>query len=141
METAKLVCADATHGTNSYNFQLISVLVIDEFGEGFPVGWCISNKEDHTLLTNFFVHLREKTGPIYPEWFMSDMAEQYFTSWVSAYGGTVKQLFCTWHVDRAWRKNLPQILNKELQTTVYHMLRVLLEELDQKQFQQLLQWN
>ena len=35
----KVICADAIHGTNSYDFQLISILVIDEFGEGFPVGW------------------------------------------------------------------------------------------------------
>ena len=40
------VCVDATHGTNTYDFQSISILVIDELGEGFPVGWCLSNKED-----------------------------------------------------------------------------------------------
>ena len=28
------VCMDATHGTNMYDFNLITVLVIDEFGEG-----------------------------------------------------------------------------------------------------------
>lgn len=73
----KVVCADATHGTNSYNFQFISVLVMDEFGEGFPAGWCISNKEDSVLLINFFSHLKANTGPLHPKWFMSDMAEQY----------------------------------------------------------------
>ena len=50
----KIVCVDVTHGTNSYNFLLIAVLVMDEFGEGFPVAWCYSNREDSVILNNFF---------------------------------------------------------------------------------------
>ena len=46
----KIICVDATHGTNSYNFVLITVLVVDEFAEGFPVAWCYSNKEDNISL-------------------------------------------------------------------------------------------
>ena len=38
-----VICLDATHDTNIYD--LISVLVVDEFGEGIPVAWAISNKE------------------------------------------------------------------------------------------------
>ena len=33
----KVVCMDSTHGTNSYGFYLISIVVVDEFGEGVPV--------------------------------------------------------------------------------------------------------
>ena len=29
-----VICMDATHGTNMYDFQLITVLVIDSLGEG-----------------------------------------------------------------------------------------------------------
>ena len=28
------ICMDATHGTNAYDFNLITAVVIDEFGEG-----------------------------------------------------------------------------------------------------------
>ena len=31
------VCIDARHGTTGYDFLLTSVVVIDEYGEGFPV--------------------------------------------------------------------------------------------------------
>ena len=41
----KLVCVDATHGTNSYNFHPVTALVIDDYDEGIPVAWLISNKE------------------------------------------------------------------------------------------------
>ncbi len=41
-----MVCIDSTHGTNGYDFKLISIVVVDEFGEGFPVAWCFSNQEE-----------------------------------------------------------------------------------------------
>ena len=41
-----IICMDATHGTNVYDFQLITVLVVDSLGEGIPVAWAISNSED-----------------------------------------------------------------------------------------------
>ena len=31
------ICIDSTFGTTSYNFTLITVLVVDEYGEGYPV--------------------------------------------------------------------------------------------------------
>ena len=50
----KGVCCDATHGTTAYDFKLTTLLVVDEFGEGFPVAWCLSNHEDFTHLCVFF---------------------------------------------------------------------------------------
>ena len=47
------VCMDATHGTNMYDFQLITLLVIDAHGEGVPVAWAISNREDTVHITEF----------------------------------------------------------------------------------------
>ena len=46
----KDVCVDATHGTNAYDFKLITLLVVTEYGEGFPVAWCIANKENRVVL-------------------------------------------------------------------------------------------
>ena len=54
----KVICVDGTHGTNGYDFMLITVMVVDEYGEGFPVAWCISNREDKLLLMNFFNALK-----------------------------------------------------------------------------------
>ena len=68
----KVICVDATHGTTAYDFLLISLIVVDEFGEGFPAGWCFSNREDKTVLVNFFTHLKNRCGKINPQWFMSD---------------------------------------------------------------------
>jgi hypothetical protein len=37
------ICVDSTHETTSHDFQLITLLVIDEFGAGCPIAFCISN--------------------------------------------------------------------------------------------------
>ena len=50
-----LICMDATHGTNHYHFKLVTVLVLHDFGEGVPVGWMISNKEDGIVLRIFLL--------------------------------------------------------------------------------------
>ena len=49
----KRICTDATHGTTGYDFKLISYLVVDDLDEGFPVAWCISNREDYVALKVF----------------------------------------------------------------------------------------
>jgi len=48
------ICVDSTHGTTSYNFQLTTLLVVDEFGAGCPVAFCISNRIDSVAMSRFF---------------------------------------------------------------------------------------
>lgn len=55
----KGVCCDSTHGTNTYDFSLTTVLVIDDFGQGFPVAWCLSSHEDFTTMTLFFNEIKK----------------------------------------------------------------------------------
>ena len=47
--SSNAVCIDSTHGTNAYDFNLTSILVIDDYREGLPVGWMISNREDKQM--------------------------------------------------------------------------------------------
>ena len=102
----KIVCIDSTHGTNSNSFTLVTVLVVDEFGEGYPVAWCLSNREDFFVLEQFFKAIKRRIGSITPMWFMSDDAEQFFNAWRSVFGPVKNKLLCTlWHVDRINGRN------------------------------------
>ena len=135
----RVVCVDATHGTNVYDFFLITVMVLDDYGEGVPVAWCISDREDTSLLSQFFKHLHERVGDIGLDYFMSDDAEQYHTAWCGVFGPVKKKLLCIWHVDRAWKKAIhAHVLGDEQKAEVYHMLRVLLNETSITDFQVLL---
>ena len=116
----KLVCVDATHGTNAYDFQLIKVLVIDDYDEGIPVAWLISNKESDDILRVFFASIRERCGDVKTEIFMSDDAEAYHNAWASDFSRPDKKLLCSWHVDRSWRRTIGEhIKDKEQQAEVY----------------------
>ena len=59
------ICMDATHGTNAYDFNLITVMVIDGLGEGIPVAWAIANREDTTILVEFLKAINS-LGPKFP---------------------------------------------------------------------------
>ena len=48
-----IICIDDTHGTNSYDFYLTTVLTVDEFGEGYPTAWCLSNRTDFGAIVDF----------------------------------------------------------------------------------------
>ena len=85
---SNLICIDATHGTTAYYFQLITVLTIDDFNEGIPVAWMISNKELTDSVRVFFQSLRERCG---------DVTTKFFSS---AFSRPDRKLLCNWHMDR-----------------------------------------
>ena len=60
----KAICMDSTHGTNVYDFYFITVLILDEFGEGVPICWIISNREDSALVHQALIKVKEKCGGI-----------------------------------------------------------------------------
>lgn len=133
------ICIDGTHGLNNYGFELITLLTIDDLREGFPCAFLISNRSDEAVLNIFFSKVYNQVGKISPYVFMSDMAEAFYNAWVNIHSPSTKRLYCTWHVDNAWRKNLPKIKNQDKQIYVYKVLRTLLEQLDAVTFEDMLQ--
>ena len=136
---SKIVCMDSTHGTNIYDFLLISVLVVDDHGEGVPIAWAISNHETEEVLLEFLYAVKGRVGELHPKVFMSDDAAQYYTAWSKVFGDCTKHL-CMWHVDRSWRKALNEhVDNKQSRIEIYHQTRVLLLEQSKTEFSLLLQ--
>ena len=105
-----------------YDFNLITVLVIDRFGEGIPVAWAIANREDVTILVEFLKAIRESTGPLQTCWFMSDDANQYFNAWKGVFHDKeTKKLLCAWHVGRAWRTwSIGSVVNTNMFLESFH---------------------
>ena len=131
------ICMNFTHGTKCYDFNLTSIVVVDEYGEGIPM----SNRQDTFVTMEFLKLIWDRTGNINPRLFMTDDAEQFFTAWRASFGdGTTTKLLCLWHVDRSWRKALQEhIVDKVKQVEVYHQLRILLNETEEAKFRVILQ--
>ena len=120
---------------SGYDFKLFPLLIVDEFGEGFPVGWCLSNREDFSVLKLFFEKLKAKSGYVHPDWFMSDIAPQFYDAFSSVFMCEPKRLYCTWHVDKTWQEQLrKKIKNFELESQVYKQMRIVLENTDETNF-------
>ena len=93
---------NATHGTNAYDFLLVTILVVDEFCEDITVAWAVTNSEDTVHLVNFLRSVKEKVEETKTHVFVSDDAQQYFNAWSEIFGkDDTKKLLCSWHIDRA----------------------------------------
>ena len=44
------ILVDSTHGTNMFDLLLVKMMVVDKFGTGEPVGWCIAYHEDYNFM-------------------------------------------------------------------------------------------
>ncbi|XP_065831991.1 uncharacterized protein [Oscarella lobularis] len=145
--TDGVVCMDSTHGTNEYGFPLITLLVVDDFGQGCPVAWCVSNKEDRISLVYFLQAVKrncDKAPEIRPSWFMSDDAPQYFSAWTEVFSSSSTnsppptKLLCSWHVERAWKGHLKAISDIDLQKAIYKQLKVMMQFKDKQSLHQLI---
>ncbi|KAL4143387.1 hypothetical protein QTP88_005724 [Uroleucon formosanum] len=76
------LCIDSTHGTNQYNFNLTTIVVIDEFGEGYPADFCINTKVNEVHMNVFFLKIQEAIGCLAPNVFMSDDAPALWNAWI-----------------------------------------------------------
>lgn len=54
------ICIDSTHCTNEFGLQLTTIVVVDEFGNGFPCVYCISKKLMQIHGKSFFKSLSVK---------------------------------------------------------------------------------
>ena len=131
------ICVDTTHGTNMYDFLLTTVMVVDDFGTGQPVGWCMANHETFPFVKVFFDALIKNSGNFSPKWFMSDLAPQYYDAFSEVSNSIPKKLFCTWHVDKAWREEIKKMVSgsMEVEAEVYKMLRVILQQTEVNVFE------
>ncbi|CAH0560267.1 unnamed protein product [Brassicogethes aeneus] len=57
-----IIAVDSTHGLNGYDFEMTSIMVIDEFHHGFPIAEMFSNRKDIVIQNIFFTSVRESAG-------------------------------------------------------------------------------
>lgn len=78
-----LIAIDATYGLNTCDFLLIVVITTDYSRNAYPIMFLISNREDYTSLKYFFQNFVNRYGELFPKYFMSDDANQYYSSFVN----------------------------------------------------------
>ena len=121
-----IIAIDSTHGLNGYDFELTTLMVVDEYGEGFPAACMFCNRQDTFVYKIFFKKLKDKLShKITPKTFMSDITETFYQAWIEEMGIPTYRLFCAWHIDRAWQKNLNKVSKSDKKKWVYKTLKYL----------------
>ncbi|XP_030017106.1 uncharacterized protein LOC115437873 isoform X2 [Sphaeramia orbicularis] len=134
------ITMDSTSKTNQSDFYLTTLLVLDEYGEGQPVGFLISNKEDAESLVPFLEAVRENVGEFQAEHFMSDLAGASYDAWTQVFPKPTHRWYCSWHVDRQWRRKLKELIkDSKVQAETYTYLQLLQYEKKEGDFRKKLQ--
>lgn len=109
MEHQSKMCVDGTHGLNTYGYQFVSIVMINDFNNGIPVEFCFTKKIDLTPIMLFYSKIKEAIGLDYNtevKVFISDDAPQFYDAWMFIFGRVEHTLLCCWHVSKNWVKNL-----------------------------------
>jgi len=98
------------------------------------VAFMISNRQNKPALTAFFQAIKSRLPhdeDYHASHVMTDDANQYHNAWVSVFGTADKKL-CTCHIDHTWHRAIKQhVQQSDDQVEIYHMLRCLLQELNE----------
>lgn len=129
-----VVAIDGSRGIHDSDFILLTLLVVDDFREGCPVAFAVSNRKDDYVIKLFLNCVANTVGIMKPHIFMSDDGDAYYDSWVQIMGKPDRRLFCMWHVRSAWRKNVNKIRNSVTRKAAVNYLNDLILETDQAAF-------
>ena len=100
----KLIFMDAVYGVGKHGFPILTLLVKDDFGNGFPVVWCISSTEDKEAWKEFLVAALAAAGLTADgRTFMIDKSKAEMAA-ITEIGANY--LLCTFHVLQEWDRYL-----------------------------------
>jgi hypothetical protein len=77
------------------------------------------NCKDKYINEVFFGEVQKVVGPINPQVFISDITNVFCNAWHVVMGPLEQELFCSWHVERAWQKNLSKVQDTNTRKWVY----------------------
>ena len=103
---SKLMCLDSTHRTNSYNYNLFTLVAQNEFGQGIPVAFLISSDGKTETVTRFLAAFKSICPSVGT--FMTDNDDAEINAIQMVFPES-NHLLCWWHVLKAWKQKLRQI--------------------------------
>lgn len=104
-----VICLDGSHGTNMYDFLLHTLFIVDEYEEGYPACFMITNRNDEIVMNQMFSCIKFKVGLIISKVFLTDMQLSYINAWRKIMSEPEFVLWCSWHVTHAWKHNYSKI--------------------------------
>lgn len=88
------VCIDTSYSSTKgqrSNYELTTVLVIDDYDEGFPVAYMLSLSVNSENLITLFNSLKNFVGPLHPSSFICDEMDLFHGAWADVMGPVEKR--------------------------------------------------
>lgn len=134
------ICVDSMRAMAGSNVQLVTVLCVDEFGAGFPVAYCITNRTDQKAMLTFFASIKSKTGHLSVEVFLTDGTSSMYNAWSEVMELPQNQMLCMWHAKTAWRQTVDKyVRNKQRKAYICKELESAMEQPDSGSYDTLLE--
>ncbi|XP_065920274.1 uncharacterized protein [Dysidea avara] len=112
---------------------LITVMIADDHGQGYPVAWCISSQETTEVVQLLFQVIKDRSPNVKVRTLMTDDDDIWYNGSKAVFGNEILHLLCHWHVDRSWKNHLRSVA-KEHQLNIYQTLCILVHEVDRSLF-------
>ncbi|XP_064632844.1 uncharacterized protein LOC135491114 [Lineus longissimus] len=98
MNNREILCVDATHGTNQYQYGLLNLIVPDEFGIGYPVAHLITSHQDEKTMYYFFLEMKKRCPDMKIAVIMSDDDYSAPNAIKAVFGEDIRHILCKWHL-------------------------------------------
>lgn len=132
----KVIAMANTRMKNLHDFNLHTLLVLDNEEEGLPIAFLISNRNDRAVVDIFISCIRDRVGVIETRTLITDLQLTYYDSWSDLMAPPQIFLFCFWRVCEAWRLNCGKLVSKGKRTSLMESLLDLAREPNMLAFEQ-----
>ncbi|KAK3924055.1 Krueppel-like protein 1 [Frankliniella fusca] len=133
-----ILAIDETHGTNHYGFQLLNLVVKDEFNLGYPVGHCISSCSDEPTLQYFFKAIKERCPDMSINCCITDGDPALINSLEAGFHEDIWHILCIWHIHRNVQCNLREhVKDSKLVDEMYQVLCLVIDARTEEDFNKL----
>lgn len=100
VDNPRSLCTDGTHGCTGYGYHLLTIMVIDKYGQGLCVGWAIVSRENVYTWELFCKSLRPECHKLKPKVGMADLALSQWNGLRAVFPSLKYHLWCWWHIDQ-----------------------------------------
>uniref|UniRef100_A0A0A9XBJ9 V-type proton ATPase subunit E n=1 Tax=Lygus hesperus TaxID=30085 RepID=A0A0A9XBJ9_LYGHE len=133
------VCFYGSGNLDNCDFQLTTILVLDELHQAIPCALMFSSKSEVASLSIFISVLRNiLKGSVSPKVLVVDITDDYRNAWNSVMAPAAYELFSDKQVVQSWRENLRKIKGEKKQKETLARLQGILQEKNRGIFSTLL---
>lgn len=131
-----VIALDVLNSVKNPRFTLLTLLVINERREGYPVAFAMTNGNGELLVDVFLRCAKGKAGSLRPNILMTHLEATYYASWVDIMDELPQtRIYCPWSVQEAWNKNAMEIPDEDKRARVMKQLHGISTEPDQLKFE------